>query len=172
MCDRATDVQVAEQRILEVEGEVLVVRPFFVDHCKFRFLTKSFHHVRRQNVQGDVDGSFSQFERTDDGLGDDLETNGLDPWFLTIVVRTRMEHHLFILAVVPENKRARADRMLCEGGIGPFGHDADCSGSQVPQEGRKRFLQAEPHRVFVDWFNLLDEQIRAQFGRLDGTIED
>src|SRR6266850_1842010 len=125
---------IAKNRIGEIEGEVLVAGSFRLHDLQAGIVFQDFDHIRRQHVQGDVDGTFAKLQGAHDCFGNQFEAQHGNARFVSEIVFVPLQQYFVIQDVVHKLEWSGSNRMTIKVGGGAIRNDAKHGERQIPEK--------------------------------------
>src|SRR5580704_10055092 len=100
------DFAFGENGIFEIEAEITKICARTLRNGEARLPRENGDHVRRKRTHLEVGGSFTKFERADDGVRNNAKTNAGDLRSAAKVVGVALDDDFFVLGLRDEAKRA------------------------------------------------------------------
>ena len=159
--DRAAHLVVSDQRVFQVEAEVLVVDAGLLPHGQAVHPPEKFQRVGHHRVLDQIEVPLSQKQHSRRVVFDDAEEDALDPGWIgrllvAKVISVSFQANPLAEPELFENKRTRADRRFSKrlGVGGEVGRD-DGAG-QLERKRREDFRQPENDGVVAACLDRLD----------------
>src|SRR6267378_892672 len=116
--------------------------------------------------------AFAKFERANDGVGNDSESDASDLRRVAKVFRTPLDDNLFVLRLLRESKGAGADGAAGKVGASVRGNDANGARNEIHAEGSKRLTEMKDDRGIVGRFDGGDHAKSSAFRGFVGGLHD
>jgi hypothetical protein len=163
--NRLTHPRVLQQRIAQVEAEVLNLRSRRVFDNQIRPRGQHRQRIHGQGIDGHVARAFFQLQRLGDRVRHHAKAHPLNLRRAGPTQRIALDHHVLIDLLADKAKRPRAHRMPPELAPAAFGNNAECARRKIGQQKIVRVLQMENNRPRIASLDCIHRGIGGGLGR-------
>src|SRR6201999_569838 len=138
-----------QNRIFEIHTEVREVGSGPIRECQRRLLHENRNDVWSQRADFDVAGALAEFERANDGVRDDAESNAFQVWCRTGEFWIPFDHNFVVLTLADELKWPGPGKFAREVSARVCGHDTRRRANEIDRKRSVRFFEMKNHRRWI-----------------------
>ena len=162
--DGPAHAHILEQRVAQVKGQILNLRPATVFHLQVRSLGEYRQGIHGKGIDGQVGGAFLQFERLRDGVRDHGEAHALNERRCSPAQRIALEDDILIDLLAHETKWPGAHRMLPEIATAALGNNADTASGKIGEQKIVSVFQMKNYCLLVGSFHCVHRRVGRGLG--------